>query len=452
MLRLTILCALLFFVITPVVFSQDETTTNSGIVAGSVKGADGQPIEGASIRLIQVDSRNRIVAGFTAPVASSDSNGEYIFKNVPEGDYAILAQYWAPSGKSDRLNSYYFPGVLELRDARIVRVGPDSILTAMQINCASGAQGFQATGRVIDSDTQKSVAGIRLIYGLRPGSGGNGDFSARTRVQTDADGSFILTDLKAGKHWAGIYHNDSADYYCTPIYFEIIDSDLSNLVIPVRRGVSLSGRVFLDDGIPESLLGRTTVDFYPSGISAVDRGPVYNLIDSYLTISSLVSPDGTFLLKGIPPLSGRLYLKYPGATTTANYVTVIEHNDKNISQAVSVKDSNIENIQILVTSGKGAIRVRVRCDNGILDFDRLEVSVSLQNDEVAFFGKKLKADPEGIFATDNLLPGKYLVMVVRTHRDGRLKSRTGPVRYVTVRNGELSEIEITVPGEQAYEY
>ncbi len=452
MLKLTVPCAFLLFVVTPVVFSQGETATNTGIVSGSITDADGQPIEGASIRLIQVDSRNRIDAGFTAPVTSSDSKGQYIFRNVPEGDYGILAQYWTRAGKSDRLNSYYFPGVLELRDARIVRVGPDSVLSAMHIRCALGTQGFLATGRVIDSATQESLSGIQLMYGLRPGFGEKGDFSARTRVRSDDDGSFILTDLKAGKHWAGINHNNSGDYYCTPIYFEIIDRDLSNLVIPVRRGVSLSGRVSLDDGIPESLLGRITVDFYPSGISAVDRGPVYNLIDSYLTISGPVSPDGSFLIKGIPPLSGKLSLKFPGALTTGNYVTVIEHNDKNISQAVRVKDSDIEDIHILVTSGKGSIRVRVRCESGILDFDRLEVSVSLQNDEVAYFGKKLKADAQGIFATDNLLPGKYMVMVIRTHRDGRLTSRTGPVRYVTVRNGELSEIEITVPGEQTYQY
>jgi len=71
----------------------------------------------------------------------------------------------------------------------------------------------------------------------------------------------------------------------------------------------------------------------------VDRGPVYNLIDSYLTISSPVSPDGSFLIKGIPPLSGKLSLKFPGALTTGNYVTVIY---------VTVRNGELSEIEITV--------------------------------------------------------------------------------------------------------
>ena len=192
-------------------------------------------------------------------------------------------------------------------DARILRVGPNAVLSAIDIQCAPGTQGFLARGRVIDTVSREPVGNMQLVYGLDFSD--PHDFRITLDAHTDIDGSFILRDLIPGKYWVGIYHASSNDYYCKPVYFEIGDNDVTGLEIPVKRGVSLSGTVLLDEGIPDTLLHNTYVVFHPSGISAANQHPINGLVDQYMRKMSSISSQGLFTIRGCRRLRERCLFK-----------------------------------------------------------------------------------------------------------------------------------------------
>ena len=65
----------------------------------------------------------------------------------------------------------------------------------------------------------------------------------------------------------------SEDYYCRPVYFEIGDTDVSDLETIRPRGVTLSGTVILDEDVPRDILLRAKLSFRPKGISKVGQLP-----------------------------------------------------------------------------------------------------------------------------------------------------------------------------------
>ncbi len=62
---------------------KDKAPTNTGSASGSVKDDKGNPLEGVTIEL--TDMQGDLVATTT-----TDKNGEYEFSNIPEGDYIIV--------------------------------------------------------------------------------------------------------------------------------------------------------------------------------------------------------------------------------------------------------------------------------------------------------------------------------------------------------------------------
>ena len=145
------------------------------------------------------------------------------------------------------------------------------------------------------------------------------------------------------------------------MYFEISDNDVTGLEIPVKRGVSLSGTVLLDEGIPDTLFHNTYVVFHPSGISAVNHHPLNGLVDQYMRKMSSISSKGLFTILGVPPITGTLSLQDSSGQSLRDYVIQIRQNEKNLSKAMRVQESAIEDILITVTAGNGAISGIVRC-------------------------------------------------------------------------------------------
>ncbi|HSW38386.1 MAG TPA: carboxypeptidase-like regulatory domain-containing protein [Acidobacteriota bacterium] len=410
----------------------------TGIIAGRVTDAQDRPIAGIRVLLLRGTVSRGYDPGKTR-VQVSDLEGRYEFRNVLAGDYLVAAQPELQNDPSGRITLFYFPESMSGKQAYTLRVGPDSVLTAIDIRCIPEKLGFEARGRVVESVSGKPVTNMRLIYGRTDGF-------VRQDVQTDQYGSFVIARLDPGRYWVSISHAQSEDYYSYPAYFEIVSDDVSELQISASKGVSLRGKVILNKGIPETLFGDLNVVFHPNGISEVGRHPSNFLIDNHLRKSVPVSVDGNFVIKGLPPLIGRLSLQRRVGLPLENHYIRIKQNGLNISDALRLRDDDVESVTIEVTAGNARIQGNVKAVNWIVDLQRISVLIALQDATVASFARKMQPDEYGRFAFDGLLPGEYSIMAVITLANG-LSRRSGDVYTVRVREEETREIELLLAKE-----
>jgi len=239
----------------------------TGTVAGRVTDAQNRPIAGIRVLLLRGTVRQGYDPAKTR-VERSDAEGRYEFTDVAEGDYLVAAEPDLQGDRNGRTLRFYFPESMSGKEAYTLRVGPGSVLTAIDIRCVPGKQGFEARGKVVDSAGQKPLTHTQLTYGRI-------DQSVRQDVETDANGSFVITRLDPGKYWVSITHERSEDYYCYPVYFEIVSDDVPGLRISAQKGISLKGKIVLNTGIPETLFGELNVVFHrgefrkPAGIRPI---------------------------------------------------------------------------------------------------------------------------------------------------------------------------------------
>jgi hypothetical protein len=406
----------------------------TGTISGRVANAESQPIAGARVLLLKLTIRNGYDPNKTR-TEISDSTGKYEFKNVQEGDYWVAVWPDVQSDPNGKISMFFFPETMSGKEAYTLRVGPNAVLTAIDVKCVPVKQGFEAKGRVLESVTRKPVTNMRLTYAQI-----NSGF-LRQDVQTDQNGSFLITRLDPGKYWVAISPEQSGNYYCYPAYFEITTSDVSDLQIAVYKGVSLKGVVVLGKGIPDTLFGDLSVSFLANGISGGNQNPASIPIDNNLAKVSSVSSDGSFVLRGLPPLIGDLSLRRRANLPLDNVVR-FEQNGMNLGRSLRIRDKDIDGITIVVNAGTGKIRGKIKPVNTILDMSKIFAMISLQNEAAGSFVKKIAIDVNGDFEIDKLFPGEYRVMAVIQEKN--LSRRIGDIYTVQLREGETKEIEIPI--------
>ncbi|MDM7997152.1 MAG: carboxypeptidase-like regulatory domain-containing protein [Acidobacteriota bacterium] len=427
--RSLLFLAYVFALFIPLQAENPET----GTISGRVLDAQNQPIAGIRVLLLKGTHRQGYDPGKTRTEAT-DAAGKYKFSDVLAGDYLIAAEPDEQNDPNGRLIRFYFPESMSGKgETYTLRVGPGSVLTAIDIRCVPVKLGFEAKGKVVEPGSVKPVTHMRLYYGKINGS-------VRQDVQTDAQGSFVITQLDPGKYWVSIAHPYSEDYYGYPTYFEITSNDVSGLQISVHKGVSLKGTIVLNKGIPETLFSELNVVFHPNGISEINQHPPNYIIDRHLEKSSPVSAEGHFMIRGLPPLIGKLSLQRRAGIPLEGYFVRIEQNGMNISDALRVHDKDEAGITIQLT-GAGRIQGAVKAVNSIVDFKRIRILISLQNASVASFAKSMPLDDSGRFAFDGLMPGEYRVMAAITLENG-LSRRSGDVYMTKVRESETQEVEV----------
>jgi hypothetical protein len=199
--------------------------------------------------------------------------------------------------------------------------------------------------------------------------------------------------------------------------------------------------IALNKAIPDTIFSELNVVFHPNGISEVNQNSTDYLIDRYMEKSSPVSVDGSFALKGLPPLIGKLSLQRRAGLPLENYFVRIEQNGMNLSDAMRIRDKDVIGVAIHVTAGTSKIQGNVKAVNAVVDLRRIRVLISLQNAAMASFTKIIPVDDVGNFSFDRLIPGEYRVMASISLENGTSR-RSGDVYMVQVREAETREIEI----------
>jgi hypothetical protein len=196
-------------------------------------------------------------------------------------------------------------------------------------------KGRVVRGRVVDSDTNRPIAGAAVVYQPKPGNSNDRNYDLRNTILTDSEGRFGITALP-GPGFLAVETSDSS-YVRVPVRetnrFETLypqgfaaidvanDAEPQPVEISVKKGIALEAKAIAPDGkVVADLVG------FCEGIDA-------RLIDIWNQGQPFA--DGVFRLPGADPArTYRVYLLQPDRELAA---VVDLKPDAQVTQPIEVK-------------------------------------------------------------------------------------------------------------------
>ena len=183
-----------------------------GVVAGTVSGPDGSPLEHAKVML----SHYRTVDGARVLVPErevwTDASGGFRVTGVPSGQF-LLSAYSRNEGRLDNVAKVYppayYPGVAAPTGAQLIQVGAGRTAGDLKLQLGA-AQGFAISGQVNDA-SGAPVAGATVLARRQSEDGTVNLLSSESlTVSAGANGEFLLTRLLPGKYKVMALHGGVA--------------------------------------------------------------------------------------------------------------------------------------------------------------------------------------------------------------------------------------------------
>ena len=419
----------------------DFTLTKGGVITGRALSVDNRPVIGEPVSAFTMDAKGKQTP-FNPPAGvnyRTDDRGMFRIYGLPPGSYYISvgrgdnrgggAAFFAATRTYQRT---YHPSTSDVQSAEAVAIEAGQELTDVDVRMVS-VETFAASGKVVEADTGKPVAGILLAHAVArggrnggqggPGGGGPGGPGggpggpAVTDGVSGNDGEFRIEGLVAGKYTAYMTQDGTASkYYSDQAQFEISKSDIDGVEIKLHIASSISGTIVLDGNTDPNLLTNLQVTAMVRGSGASGSN------------STSVAPNGNFSISGLSP--GRVSLnvmdeRNPGPFSGLS-ITKIDRNGQDVTSGLTLNaGEDATNVRIYITYGTGIIRGTVRVDGGQLTPDMRIMAIARRTDTGnnggggggfggGFGGGAMPAqvDASGHFQIEQLVGGTYDVTLI----------------------------------------
>jgi protocatechuate 3,4-dioxygenase beta subunit len=231
-----------------------------GVITGRVTDADGDPMPGVRVLVMQM-VRARGQRGLSSMgVATTDDQGSFRIANLPPGPYYVAADNVDSRARAE--DSSVRPGRVLNRASNVTTYYPDSVdaagATALQIVAGSELRGidirvrqervFSIRGFTIDAATgkpAKTELSTRLKGTLQYG------FDSSPQTSSREDGTFELRNLLPGEY---VLTASSTSNNSEPAYgreeVSVSDSDITGVKVTLEHGMTVAGTIKLEGGGP----------------------------------------------------------------------------------------------------------------------------------------------------------------------------------------------------------
>jgi hypothetical protein len=222
-----------------------------GVIAGTVRESDGEPVAGARVEVLRVDYSNgyypraELIEG-----ASTDDSGQYRSVNLPPGKYYVRVTprdtSFAVDGspKSARrlevLVPTLYPGVQDPSIATLVEVAPGARVTGIGVTLArkrlfrvSGYAPFPAQA----DQGSVALASANGISGVLEQVAG--------AVVQKSDGKFEIEGVPAGSYQLSAVANGRDRFYFGALPIIVGDADVEGVRVSIDAGTEVTGRITL---------------------------------------------------------------------------------------------------------------------------------------------------------------------------------------------------------------
>lgn len=426
----------------------DFALVRGGVITGKAVDSDGLPLIEEYIRLLplEADSQQGRVNIGAAGIIQTDDRGIYRIFGIPPGRYkVVLGQAEDGSFGGPRRSRYkqtFSPGVIDSSKALVIEVTEGSEAANVDITVGRSLTTFAISGKLINGQTLQPVPNVRpalqRIIGDRPSFMSWGSPS-------NSQGEFKLENVSAGKYEISVPSQPNSSLRSEPLSFEVIDQDVSGLLVKTSEGGSVSGLIVLDGGNDRSFLARLS----QVRLHTYVRNPANESFNSWVRPVTIDSDRG-FRVSGLQ--SGFVNFSFygvDGRPVQGLALTRVERDGIAQPAGIEIKDGEqVTGVRLVVSYGNGKIRGVIKIENGELPLNaRFAVWFTNPEDDPTRANRITQISPEvdsrGHFLVEGLAAGTYQI-------NGSIfipGSRTRPpsvMKQVNVVDDAVTEITLTI--------
>ena len=420
----------------------DFELVRGGVITGKVTDADGRPLIEERVNLMPVEQRNQrgpvyaVSSGF-----QTDDRGIYRMFGIRPGRYKVSIGEGDDNfyGRVGRVRPAYrttfYPDATDPAKATVVEIEEGTEATRIDITLGETVQGFSVNGRVVD-ESGKPVANVSIGLDRIVVDGNNSSsYGGGTGARTDSQGEFRIEKLPPGKYSVSIYPPPESDLRADPVTFDVLDQDVTGILIKSSMGASLSGVVVLEGSRDNSVLAALAQSY----VSAYVREG-QNITSGR---ADRLKPDGSFRVGGLRAGTANFSLD---AMRNVKGLTISRIERDGVVQPNGIQIQNAEQvtgIRIIVAYSNGSIRGVVKLENGTWPSSgRLMIQLTKPGDQTRNI-RPVEADSRGHFLIEGLAAGNYELMVIAYAPEWRGRPPTVK-QNVSVADGAATDVTVTV--------
>jgi protocatechuate 3,4-dioxygenase beta subunit len=429
----------------------DFSLERGGVITGKITDADDRPVVEERVTVVSADYVEEPNRRFP-PVGTggfvTDDRGVYRIFGIPEGRYKIYVGqggenvYSSPGFVRVAYRRTFFPDAADSKAAQIVEVGEGTEAKEIDIKVGRSLSGFVVSGRVIDGETGQPIAGLRI--GLRRIIS-NGMAPNTASTPSNSQGEFRLENLTPSKYAVWILPVQGNEALADAVPFEVIDQDVTGLVIKTSKGLTISGNLVIDGESDRNLLAKI------AQLRLFSYVRNENAISSYGR-PAVISADGSFRVAGLGAGTAHFSLGSQDNLPLVNFSILRVERDGIVQpRGMEIKaGENITGVKIVLIYGTGSVRGEVKLENGPLpENSRIVLRLRKANAPEQNF-RMYEVDARGHFLIEGIPAGEYTLHVQANLPDRRrLPSSDQPISVI---EGKVVEVSVTldlgvIPGQ-----
>lgn len=415
-----------------------------GVITGKITDADGRPVIQHQVNLYRANSWEQPQGArqrppiFPVSSSNTDDRGIYRMFGVRSGRYKVAVgrgddTFSNPSVFSRwSYKQIFYPDATEQAKASIIDVTEGSEATNVDITLGRPVQTFTASGRIVDGEKGTPVPNVR--FSVNRVVGENYPFSCNPTTSNSL-GEFVVDGLMPGKYSLFFMPESKNELRPEAMTFDVLDQDITGLIIKMARGETLSGVVVLEseNRAAQARLAQAEIRTFVSN----PGGPPTNR-----SVSSPISSDGGFRLAGLSPGIANFLLTDSRTRSQIKGVAILRIERDGVIQprGIEIKDGeNISGVRIVVSYGEATLRGTINVENGTVPpGSHFTIRVSRPGQSTP--PNSAIADARGSFVMEGLTPGvlDLIVSLITTDR----KIRRSVKQQVSVPDGGITNVVV----------
>lgn len=395
----------------------DFSLTRGGVITGKVTDEYGKPViaEGVgAFRLDQQGRRDHAAAGQMLRW-QTDDRGVYRIFGLEPGRYVVGAgasseDALQPIGNRGSYKRTYHPDAVDESSARVIEVKPGGEVENVDIKLARATRSYTASGRVLDSETGKPLAGVTLGCEFAKTAGSS--FRMGDTV-TNSNGEFRIEGLSPNTYIAYVFNPGQSDFYSDRVSFDVADGDVAGLEIKMIRGASISGVAEVSGTREPAVLARASQAALRAEGAAQDTATLMMTLMQGGGVGTINS-DGTFRIGGVRPGRMRIVASPPPELKGLTLARV-ERNGVETKEFEVAPGEQITGVRLVFTYGTSVLVGHVEIKGGELPLNaRMTVRIVREgaSPEEWWLAKQASVDARGRFSIEGVSQGNYKVYLM----------------------------------------
>jgi len=393
----------------------DFSLPRGGVITGRVIDEFGDPVVGASVQPLRVDTVNGERRTFpSGPMSATSDTGEFRLWGLSPADYQVMAHPQRglefSNGVSDNRTGYaasYYPGTTNSAEALSVKVAAGQITTGIDITL-SPTRTATISGSAIDANGQPQRRGNVMLMSRNP----NGMFmGGQGGAQIRPDGTFTISNVAPGEYTVRATIMPSSPGMAPEqltANISVAGADVTGVILTPVRPIRVTGRITLDPP-------GAWVDAAAIRVMAQPRNPTPMFFGAGMT-PPVTKDDFTFELgSGAGVVLLRAFPNSPGPGATAWTVKSVRYDGKEIiDSGLELSDGrDVDGVELVITNRQQIVTGVVTNAKGETVLDATVTFFSQNPDDWGGPTRRIGAgrpDQNGRYSVRTLPPGEYFAV------------------------------------------